>query len=180
MLTGDRPGGRRIHPWQLCSLGYAQGFVRFIRGRWVHLDAVGFTRGALGAVTFIPGGLWVHWGATLGSSDSSKIVVFAGLCPSGSRVHLASGLSWVTGVRPRCRRIYPRSQGSMGSPMRFVVFIRGHLNHRGAPWWPSGSSGVAAFTGVRPGGDRIHPGSLVSLGCALVAVVFIRCRLGAL
>ena len=67
-----RPGGRRVHPGSLGSLGRALGVVGFIRGNWVNWGAPwgsSDSSGVTGLTGVRPGcrwfirALWVHWGA---------------------------------------------------------------------------------------------------------------------
>ena len=63
---GCAPGVRRVHPESQGSQGCTQRAVGFIRGRWI------------------------HWGAPWGSSGSSGVTGFTGMCPGVRRVHPGS------------------------------------------------------------------------------------------
>ena len=182
-FIGVCPGGRRVHPMSLGSLGSALGVVGFIRGRWVYCGAlrassrcdleVYCSSAIAGFIVVHPGGRsvrWVAWCAYWGLLGTSGVTGFMGVRPWGRLVH--QGLL-----------------GSLGCVLKVVVFIwcapwvNGFIRVRyvywGAPLGLSGLSGIAGFIGVCTGGRRFHQGSLRSLGYALGVVGFILGHWGA-
>ena len=131
-----RPGGRRVNPWLMGSLGCAWGVVGLILGLWVplstplvsldlseitgfngvphsvrrvhpgSLDSLGCTLVAVGFIR----GRWVHWGAPWWSSCSSVV-------------------AW---VRSSDRLVHPGWLCSLACALGFVGFIRGRGVHYGA------------------------------------------------
>ena len=89
---------------------------------------MGFLGFALGVVGFIRR----HLGSHLGSFDSSVVVGFPRVLPSGRCVHLGM-------------------LGSLGLALGILGFIQGRSVASGSPWGWLGSSGVAMFTEVRSG-----------------------------
>ena len=144
-FTGVLPGGRRVHPASLGSLVCALGFAGFIKGHWV------------------------NWGVPWGTSGSSGVIVVAG----DPRVHPGSLGS--LGCPLGCRRVLPRSLGTLVCALVVVGFIRGrwvHLMHPGVHLGSLrcalgflDSSRVAGFIGVGQG----------DVACV---VVFVGCTLG--
>ena len=112
-------------------------------------------------------GLWVHCGASQGSSGSSWVAGYIGLCPGGRRVHQVSlGYSLLVFELIQGRQIH---LGSLGCSLGIVGFIR-------CRWVHFGSSGIAGFIGMLPVDRRVDLGYLGSLVTALGVVGFIRGR----
>ena len=189
MFIRERPGGRRIRPRSLRSLGCVLVVIGFIRGRWVHRSsplcssgsyrADGFIGVRPGACQFHAGSLVVGLTAVTGNIcvRPEGLVLILGRwvywgAPTGSLG--SSGVTGFIGVHPWSCRVCAGSLGSWGCALGVVGFIRGRRVHWNAPCWSSGSSAVAGFIGVHLGDCRVHPGSLDSLGCALGVVGFIR------
>ena len=166
------------------SLGFALGFVGFIRVRLVHSGSL---RGSLDS-SGVGGFIWIRRGGHLG------VVGFTLVRPVGGWVHprVSPWYFWVhsrslgslgsaqrvigfTRVRPGGRWVHPGSLVSLGFALGF---IRCRWVHSGLPWGLLGSSGIVRFTRVRPWNRWVLPRKLGSLGFALRVVGFIRDRWG--
>ena len=144
MFTGVRPGGPRVHPVSLGSLGCALGVGGLIGGRWVHLGApwcssgssgvAGFTGVGPGCCRIYPGcaqGVvgftwcrWVHWGALWVFLGRSGVDEFTGVRPGDCRM-----VAEFTEMRPLGRRVHQVSQDSF----RCALFVVGSLVRWVAP-----------------------------------------------
>ena len=152
-----RPGSSRVH---LCSLGSfgrgpAKGVLGFIRVRWVW-SLVSFDV------------LWVHSGATWGSSGSFRFVGFIRARPGGRCVRSGSLGSFMHGL------------GDIGF-IGFVWFtlahlmgLRVHLGSVGLFWRADSVVGPFVLVNKRPRCRRVQLGFLGSLVLALGVIGFIR------